>query len=40
VHALSTEKIELPPDASAAMASYLIRANEIGRAVLTALHDR
>jgi Raf kinase inhibitor-like YbhB/YbcL family protein len=40
VHALGTAKIELPPDASAAMASYLIRTNEIGRAVLTALHDR
>lgn len=32
VHALKTEKIEVPPDASAALVGFMINANRIGKA--------
>lgn len=40
VHALKTEKLELPPDATAAFAGFMIHANEIAKAKFTALYGR
>lgn len=35
VYALKTAKLELPPGASAALASYMIKANSVGKASIT-----
>ncbi len=40
VHALKTDKLELPADATAALAGYMIHANSIGKASFTALYGR
>lgn len=40
VYALKTEKIEIPPDASAALAGYMIHANQIGKASFQAYYGR
>lgn len=40
VHALKTDKLELPPDASAALVGFMIHANRIGSATLTARYGR
>jgi Raf kinase inhibitor-like YbhB/YbcL family protein len=40
VHALKTDKIEVPPDASAALVGFMINANRIGRASFQARYGR
>ncbi len=40
VYALGTDKLELPPDATAALAGFMINANAIGKASFTALYGR
>jgi Raf kinase inhibitor-like YbhB/YbcL family protein len=40
VHALSTDKLELPPDATAALAGFMVNANSIGKATFTAKYGR
>lgn len=40
VHALKTDKLELPPDASAAMVGFMINANRLGSATLRARYAR
>lgn len=40
VHALKTEKIEVPPDASAALVGFMISANRIGKASFEAKYGR
>ena len=40
VHALKTEKLEIPADATAALAGFMINANSIGKATFTAKYGR
>ena len=40
VYALKTAKLDVPADASAAMVGFMIRANKLGSASLTALYGR
>jgi Raf kinase inhibitor-like YbhB/YbcL family protein len=40
VYALKTEKIEVPADATAALAGFMIQANKIGKASLVATYGR
>ncbi len=40
LHALKTEKIEVPSDATAALIGYMINANRIGQASFTAYYGR
>lgn len=40
VHALGVEKLDLPKDASNALAGFMIRANTIGNASITAVYNR
>jgi Raf kinase inhibitor-like YbhB/YbcL family protein len=40
VYALKSSRLDLPKDASAALASFMIRANELGRARLVATFGR
>lgn len=40
VHALKTETIDVPADASAAMIGFMIHANSLGKASFTALYGR
>jgi Raf kinase inhibitor-like YbhB/YbcL family protein len=40
VYALKTEKLELPADATAALAGYMINANALGKASFTARYGR
>ncbi len=40
VHALKTEKLELPADASAAMVGFMINANSLGKASFVARYGR
>ena len=40
VHALKTDKLELPADATAALAGYMINANALGKASFTATYGR
>ena len=40
VHALKTDKLEIPPDATAALAGFMINANTIGKASFTAKYGR
>lgn len=40
VHALGIEKLDLPKDASNALAGFMIRANSIGEARITAVYNR
>jgi len=40
VYALKTDKIELPPHATASLAGYFINANALGKATLTATYGR
>ncbi|HVT34632.1 MAG TPA: YbhB/YbcL family Raf kinase inhibitor-like protein [Nevskiaceae bacterium] len=40
LHALKTDKLDVPADASAAMVGFMIHANEIGKAKFTALYNR
>ncbi len=40
IHALKVEKLELPPDASAALVGYMINANKLGTARIEATYQR
>ena len=40
VHALKTEKLEIPADATAALAGFMINANALGKASFTARYGR
>jgi Raf kinase inhibitor-like YbhB/YbcL family protein len=40
VHALKTDKLEVPADATAALTGYMINANTIGKAAFTARYGR
>ena len=40
IHALNTDKIELPTDASAAMIGYMLNAHLIAKASFTAKYGR
>jgi Raf kinase inhibitor-like YbhB/YbcL family protein len=40
LYALKTEKLDLPPDATAALAGFMINANQIGKATLTGKFGR
>lgn len=40
LHALKTDKLDLPDDATAAMAGFMIHANEIAKARFVALYNR
>ena len=40
VYALKTDKLELPADASPALAGFMIKANSLGQATLTARYGR
>jgi Raf kinase inhibitor-like YbhB/YbcL family protein len=40
IYALKTEKLELAPDASAALAGYMVNANMLAKASLTATYGR
>ena len=40
VHALKTDKLEIPADATAALAGYMINANALGKASFTAHYGR
>ena len=40
VHALKTEKLEIPADATAALTGYMINANALGKASFTATYGR
>ena len=40
VYALKTEKLDLPPDATAAVAGFMTNANSIGKATFTANYGR
>jgi Raf kinase inhibitor-like YbhB/YbcL family protein len=40
VYALKTDKIDVPADATAAMAGFMINANQIGKATFTAQYGR
>jgi hypothetical protein len=40
IHALKVEKIELPPNATAAMAGFFINQNAIGKASITGYYGR
>lgn len=40
VHALKVEKLEIPADATAALAGYMINANALGKASFTAKYGR
>ena len=40
VHALKTDKLEIPADATAALAGFMINANSLGKASFTARYGR
>lgn len=40
VHALKVEKLDVPPDATAALIGFMINANRIAQATLTGLYSR
>jgi Raf kinase inhibitor-like YbhB/YbcL family protein len=40
VHALGTDKLEIPPDATAALAGFMVNANSLGKASFTAKYGR
>ena len=40
VHALKVPRLDLPADATAALAGYMINANSLGKATLTARYGR
>ena len=40
VHALKTEKLEVPPDATAALVGFMVNANSLGKASFTARYGR
>ena len=40
IYALKTDKLDLPADATAALAGFMIHANEIGKAQFTARYGR
>jgi hypothetical protein len=40
LHALKVEKLELPKDARASLAGYMVNANSIGKATLTGVYSR
>ena len=40
VHALGTDKLEIPPDATAALAGFMVNANSIAKASFTAKYGR
>jgi Raf kinase inhibitor-like YbhB/YbcL family protein len=40
LHALKTDKIDVPPDATAALIGFMIHANQIGKASFTAKYGR
>jgi Raf kinase inhibitor-like YbhB/YbcL family protein len=40
VHALKTDKLDIPADATAALAGFMINANSVGKATFTAKYGR
>jgi Raf kinase inhibitor-like YbhB/YbcL family protein len=40
VHALGTDKLDIPPDATAALAGFMVNGNTIGKASFTAKYGR
>jgi Raf kinase inhibitor-like YbhB/YbcL family protein len=40
VHALKTDKLDIPADATAALAGFMVNANSIGKATFTAKYGR
>lgn len=40
VHALKTEKLDVPADATAALIGFMINANRLGKATLTGIYSR
>ena len=40
VHALGVEKLEIPDDASAALAGFMVNANSLGKATFTSTYGR
>ncbi len=40
VHALKTEKLDIPADATAALAGFMVNANSVGKASFTAKYGR
>jgi len=40
VHALGTDKLEIPPDATAALAGFMVNANSLGKASFTSKYGR
>lgn len=40
VHALKVDKLDLPPDATAALVGFMLNANRVGRASFTARYGR
>jgi phosphatidylethanolamine-binding protein (PEBP) family uncharacterized protein len=40
VYALKTDKLEIPADASPALAGFMVNANKIGQASFTAKYGR
>lgn len=40
VHALKTDKLDVPPDATAALTGYMINGNSLGKASFTAKYGR
>jgi Raf kinase inhibitor-like YbhB/YbcL family protein len=40
VHALKTDKLDIPADATAALAGFMINANSVGRATFTSKYGR
>lgn len=40
VHALGVDKLEIPPDATAALAGFMVNANSLGKASFTARYGR
>ena len=40
LHALKVDKLEVPQDATAALVGFMIHANELGKAALTAKYGR
>jgi phosphatidylethanolamine-binding protein (PEBP) family uncharacterized protein len=40
VHALKTDKLDIPPDATAALAGFMINGNSLAKASFTARYGR
>ncbi|MCB1987129.1 MAG: phosphatidylethanolamine-binding protein, partial [Burkholderiaceae bacterium] len=40
VHALGVDRLEIPDDASAALAGFMVNANSLGKATFTSTYGR